>query len=168
MDVPAPRRREGPDWPSASNRSAARNHVRTVVLCVLRRGPDVLVARDLDRLTGQRYLRPPGGGVEFGEPSGQAVRREIREELGTELGDLRLLGVIENLFTFEGAAGHEIVFVYSARALNADIYALDEVPLTEDDGSRHAAVWVAADRLDDPAEPCYPPGLVELLAKEPE
>ncbi|HSK40826.1 MAG TPA: hypothetical protein VK943_13755 [Arenibaculum sp.] len=68
----------------------------------------------------------------------------------------------------EGEAGHEIVFVYSARALNTGIHALDEVPLTEDDGSRHAAVWVAADRLDDPAQPCYPPGLVELLAKEPE
>lgn len=145
-------------------RSSALPHIRTVVLCVLRRGDSVLVCRDVDRVTGQRWHRPPGGGVEFGERAEEALRREIREELGTEILDPRLLGVIENLFTFEERAGHEIVFVYAATAADAGLYAAGEIVITESDGTRHEAVWLPLPAFDDPRAPVYPPGIRDLVA----
>lgn len=147
-------------------RSAALPHIRTVVLCVLRRGAGVLVCRDLDRVTGQRWHRPPGGGVEFGERAEDALRREIREELGTEIADPRLLGVIENLFVFEGCAGHEIVFVYAATAADARLYEAEEVAVIESDGTRHEAVWLPLSSFNDPAAPVYPPGIADLIEKD--
>ena len=54
------------------------------------------------------------GHVEFGEHSADAVVREIAEELATDLADVTLLGVIENVYTYAGNRGHEIVFVYAA------------------------------------------------------
>ena len=38
----------------------------------------------------------PGGGVKRGESVDEAARRESREEVGTELGEIRLLGVYSN------------------------------------------------------------------------
>jgi ADP-ribose pyrophosphatase YjhB (NUDIX family) len=147
-------------------RSAAQPHIRTVVLCVLRREDSVLVCRDVDRVSGQRWHRPPGGGVEFGERAEQALRREIREELGTEIADPRLLGVIENLFVFEGREGHEIVFVYAATAADPGLYAAEEIGITESDGTRHEAVWLPLSDFDDPRAPVYPPGITALVTRD--
>jgi ADP-ribose pyrophosphatase YjhB (NUDIX family) len=50
----------------------------------------------------------PGGGVIAQETLEQAARREAREELGAELGDLRLEGVFSNFR--EGKSDHVAVF----------------------------------------------------------
>ena len=60
------------------------------------------------------FHRLLGGHVEFGEGSATAVRREICEELGIELAEVALLGVLENVFEYAGRPGHEVVFVYGA------------------------------------------------------
>lgn len=54
----------------------------------------------------------PGGRVEIMESSEDALRREMREELGISIRIERLLWVVENLFTYEGRNGHEIGFYY--------------------------------------------------------
>ena len=50
-----------------------------------------------------------GGGVKGGETLEQAIRREAAEEVGAELGPLRLLGVYSNFY--EGKSDHVAVFV---------------------------------------------------------
>jgi 8-oxo-dGTP pyrophosphatase MutT (NUDIX family) len=59
-------------------------------------------------------LIPVGGGIDFGETSEQAVRREVKEEINADIQDLKLLGLVENLFTCSGIEGHEIIFIYEA------------------------------------------------------
>lgn len=72
---------------------------------VTRSGPDAENPQGYDRFLG--------GTIEFGELAADAAVREIREELGAAVENLRLLDVVENIFSIDGQPGHEIVFVYS-------------------------------------------------------
>lgn len=54
----------------------------------------------------------PGGRCEFGEPTADAVQREIWEETGLEVTVGDLLWVIENFFSYEGKVFHSIEFYY--------------------------------------------------------
>jgi ADP-ribose pyrophosphatase YjhB (NUDIX family) len=89
-------------------------YIRPIAICIFRHGNRILVGDAGDPVTGELFYRPPGGGIRFGERSEAALRREIREELGAEIDHPQLLGAMENLFTFDGQQGHEVVFVYDA------------------------------------------------------
>lgn len=85
--------------------------IRPLAICVFRRGERILVAEGYDRVKGERFYRPLGGAIKFGEYAPVALVREIQEELGMGISGLRYLGTLENLFTYEGQQGHEIVLV---------------------------------------------------------
>jgi ADP-ribose pyrophosphatase YjhB (NUDIX family) len=142
--------------------------IRAVALAVCHDGRGrILVERGYDRVSGEHFLRAIGGGVEFGERAVDALAREWREELGLELESPALLGVIENLFTSEGRAGHEVVFVFSARLADAAVYAREALVATESDGSRHEALWVPLDELRRGPTPFKPAGLLDLVPSPP-
>ena len=101
--------------------------IRPIVICLFRHGDRLLVSEAYDSAEGDYFCRPLGGGIEFGEHSRDAVLREIREEVGAEVGKLELIGVLENVFTYEGARGHEIVFVYDGEFKDRRVYERDEV-----------------------------------------
>jgi ADP-ribose pyrophosphatase YjhB (NUDIX family) len=91
------------------------------------------------------------------------VAREIREELGAEIADIRFLGVIENIFTYAGSKGHEIMLFYSARLVEERFY-MQESVLGHDDDGEFVARWVSLDAARRAtAEPVYPEGLVDLI-----
>jgi len=105
------------------------------------------------------YHRLVGGSVELGETHREAIVREVNEELGARIVDLRYLGMIENIFRFDGEVGHEIVALYSGT--------LDPAPaeggtLTESDGSVVPVVWRP---FDDTGlmVPLYPAGANEWI-----
>ena len=141
--------------------------IRPIAICVFRRGDWILVGDGYDRVKGERFYRPLGGAIEFGERGEDAIRREIREEIGADLADLRLLGVMDNLFTFEGEPGHEIVLVYDGRLTDPSLY--DKSALAGlhgvDDGIPFTASWTRLEDFGDGNPPLYPDGLKELLAR---
>ncbi len=136
--------------------------IRPLALCVFHRDGRILVQEARDTSTGQCFSRPLGGGIDFGESSAAAIAREIREEIGAEISEQRLLGTLENIFTYRGIPGHEIVQVYDARFIDSRYYALASIPGVESDGQTFEAVWRALAAF--PASmPLYPAGLIELL-----
>jgi 8-oxo-dGTP pyrophosphatase MutT (NUDIX family) len=137
--------------------------VRAKAVAVCRNAGRVLVERGYDRVSESRFYRAIGGHIDFGERAAQTVAREWREEYGLTLQDVRLLGVLENLFTYEGRPGHEIVFAFRARVVEPQVYQRDEFEGTDPDGMRHAAVWVSLDDLATGGIPLSPAGLLELL-----
>lgn len=133
--------------------------IRTVALCVFRDGDRILVLEGRDPAGERDFHRPLGGGVEFGESSAEAVVREIREEVGAEIADVRLLGVLENRFTYDGAPKHEVVFVFDARFVDAAHYEAPRIT-GNDNGVAFSAVWR---EIEAHAPALYPDGLRELL-----
>jgi RimJ/RimL family protein N-acetyltransferase/8-oxo-dGTP pyrophosphatase MutT (NUDIX family) len=138
-------------------------YLRAKVICVFRNGGRILAVEGYDPAKKERFYCPPGGRIEFGERSEDAVRREIREELGTELRYPRLLGILENLFTFDGRRGHEVVFVYDADLADRSLYDRDYLDGRESNGEPFTAVWLDMDSRSAAALPVYPDGLECLL-----
>ncbi|WCE06871.1 NUDIX hydrolase [Pseudomonas sp. JBR1] len=141
-----------------------RNQIRVLALCLLRQGNRILVRETQDPHDGRSFCRPLGGGVEFGETSHAAVRREIREELGVELAEVKLLGTLESLFSYAGRPGHEVVLVYAAEFADRQLYAEAELPGQESDGEAFVATWRSLHSFDQ-ACPLVPEGLLDLITR---
>jgi ADP-ribose pyrophosphatase YjhB (NUDIX family) len=137
---------------------------RPCAFVFIREGDRVLVARMTDPTDGSPFYRPLGGGIEFQERAADAARREIREELGAELGELRLLGVVENVFEHVGKQGHEICFVYDAEPNGWSLDRFDGhvVPDAAAAGGDETACVVGVDELQT-LTPLYPDGVRDLL-----
>lgn len=68
----------------------------------------------LNRYGGDDFWALPGGSVEVGEFSSNALVREVFEEVGVEVACGRLLWVIENLFAYRGTHYTEFGFYFEA------------------------------------------------------
>lgn len=138
--------------------------IRVIAICLFRRGDEILVTEGLDASTNRRYARPLGGGVELGETSEQTIIREIREEIGAEVRDLKLLGVLENLFELEGQQRHEVVFVYDGQFVDLSLYQKAEIPL-RDGGWLTGAIWRSLEGFGEESM-LVPVGIEKLVANE--
>lgn len=134
------------------------------MLAVVRRGDDLLVYRAHDESTGQIVYRPLGGGIDFGELAVDALHRELREELGTGLANVRPLGNLESVFEWEGRPKHEISFVFSADLTDRSLYERDELGTILDGDSE--VFWMPLSLLlaPDSPTPLVPPRLRDLLS----
>jgi ADP-ribose pyrophosphatase YjhB (NUDIX family) len=139
------------------------DRIRPIALVLFRRADGaILAAPGFDKVKQQAFYRPLGGEIEFGELAVDAARREIREELTAEIDDPKLLGVFENIFTFLGRSGHELVWVFEATFQDASFTERDVVYALEGDATFEVH-WVPLRRFIDGEVPLYPDGLLEVL-----
>jgi ADP-ribose pyrophosphatase YjhB (NUDIX family) len=135
--------------------------MRVAALALVRRGNELLVERGYDTAKGEEFYRLLGGTVEEGELGADAVRRELREELGVEADVGRRVATIENIFTWEGKDRHEILLVYECRL---DTGALPEGEWKAAEGAVvHEFCWKRAADFAPGRERLYPVELLELL-----
>ncbi|MFS0870362.1 NUDIX hydrolase [Paenibacillus xylanilyticus] len=140
--------------------------IRTVSLCVIRRGDEILLEETFDKNTSTTYYRPVGGTVEIGENSRQTVIREVKEEINAEISEPKLLGVIENIFKVQDQIGHEIDFIYEATLMETSLYKQEEIKGTEGDKTYYA-VWKSLNDIKDNENiKLVPDGLAELIEAE--
>lgn len=140
----------------------SRELARPVAVALIRRGDDVLVFEVPDAVKRVVGWRLPGGTIEFGERGSDTVVREIREELGVEIVDADYLGTVENIFTYLGAEGHELVRVYAARFAEQRLYERDHFDCIEANGARFTCVWKLIADFRAGVQ-LYPEGLLELI-----
>lgn len=140
------------------------NIIRPIAICVFQHDGRILAAEGFDPVRQLPFYRPLGGSIEFGEYSADTIRRELSEELGAEVRELRYLGALENVFTYNGQTGHEIVMVYDGAFADRSLYERPFLAAAEDDGQPFRAVWLSLDDCRLPgAPPVYPTGLLQLL-----
>jgi ADP-ribose pyrophosphatase YjhB (NUDIX family) len=143
----------------------AEGRIRPVALALVFRGEEILVEVGLDHVEAYTFSRPLGGTIEFGERGEEAIARELREEIGAEADVLGQFATIENLFTYEGELGHEIVLVYECTLRDPSFYERDawEAPEPALNTTHHVA-WKHPERFRPRGdEILYPGALVELL-----
>lgn len=100
-----------------------------------------------NRSSGYRFL--PGGHVEFGEPAGLALEREMQEEMGVSLKAGRFIGCSEGRFVQAGKKGdrvhHEINLLFELRNEAESLTPKEAPPCVED---HIQFVWTGLHRID--------------------
>jgi ADP-ribose pyrophosphatase YjhB (NUDIX family) len=131
-------------------------------MAVIRRPRDrALLVSESDSGSEPLFQRPLGGHVEFGEYAADTIHREFLEEIGQAVTDVRLLGVLENIFGWRGGTEHEVVFIFAAAFASDAAYEIEEQLIRDDTEPRDRVLWRAADAI---SPPLYPTGLSELIA----
>ena len=137
--------------------------VRPIALLLVENTGKYLVIKGRDKIKEEDFYRPIGGGIEFGEGSKEALIREVREEVGAEIKNIKLLGVFENIFTYEGVTGHEIAMVYSAEFVDEKFYSADKLKML-DSPRNEWCYWIDKEVLVQAN--FYPDGIKQYLTTE--
>ncbi|MFX0084128.1 MAG: NUDIX domain-containing protein [Candidatus Hodarchaeota archaeon] len=101
----------------------------------------------------------------FGEKTKDALKREIKEEIDEMILDIEYLATLENIFTFNGQKGHEIVFVYNAKFKDVSIYEREEFEgyEIEENWGKFKIKWKSIPFFQTSPCPLYPTGLLDLI-----
>jgi ADP-ribose pyrophosphatase YjhB (NUDIX family) len=87
---------------------------RVVVSAIIRNGNKLLLVKEALESGKERWIFP-GGGVNFGESLEEALKREIKEELGMEIKVEKFFGFKEAIFPKVNY--HTIIFFFLAKPL---------------------------------------------------
>jgi ADP-ribose pyrophosphatase YjhB (NUDIX family) len=131
--------------------------VELKTMCLFRQDGKLLVSKGFDSVKQKHFYRLLGGHVEFGETAEVGIRREIAEELESELENLELLAVIENIFTYQGREGHEIDYLFCADLVNKELYNRKTIHVTENESLDFEAEWIPVSSVLSGEIPLYPP-----------
>jgi len=136
--------------------------IRVLALGIINKGDRTFISEGYDPVKQQTFYRAMGGGVDFGETSFQALQREFQEEIQAELTNIHYLGCIENLFTFNGKQGHEILQVYECDFVDPKFYELENLVFAEGERQK-TALWVEISRFKSGELKLVPEQFLEYL-----
>lgn len=125
---------------------------RASVLVVNDENQFVLIFRHKN---GQNYYAIPGGGIETGETPEQAATREIDEELGLKLKDLRQVSEIRT------SNRHDFNFLAKTNDHEFNVTGLEKNHLNDSE-DLFKPLWINKNNLD-PNIPIYPEASREMF-----
>jgi 8-oxo-dGTP pyrophosphatase MutT (NUDIX family) len=136
--------------------------IRVLALGIIKKGDRTFISQGYDPIKQQTFYRAMGGGVDFGETSLEALQREFQEEIQAELTNIHYLGCIENLFTFNGKQGHEILQIYQSDFVDPKFYQLENLVFAEGERQK-TALWVEITRFKSGELKLVPQEFLEYL-----
>lgn len=135
------------------------NQIRPLALGLIEHDNKILVFKANNKNTNKDFYRVLGGGINFGETSEAALKREFKEETGSDLGNVEFLSVFENIFVYDDLKMHEIIFLYKAKLKDKD-----KIGKNFDILDRHhqrQAQWIDKEELKKAN--FYPEGIAEYI-----
>lgn len=124
-----------------------------VILAVIEKDNKYLFTKRVDDFPAYHgKWQLPGGGLEFGENPVEGLRRELREELGVEVKDVKLIPFVDTRVRNEWQG---IFISFHCRLENPDT----EIYLNEE-ASEHR--WFSRDEIDYTKFPIFE-GCVEII-----
>ncbi|MHA3963278.1 MAG: NUDIX hydrolase [Candidatus Thorarchaeota archaeon SMTZ1-45] len=144
--------------------------VRPKAICIIRNESRILLEYSKSPTEEDIFYIPLGGEIKYGEYGEETVRREILEEIGAEIDNIRYLETIENIFKAKSDVGHEIVLVFEADFVDKTFYEKDVIRGLEREITPPLpiiAFWKTITEIEQEGIPLYPDGLKELLLKHP-
>ncbi|WP_427160258.1 NUDIX hydrolase [Aliinostoc sp. HNIBRCY26] len=121
--------------------------IRVITLGLIRDEERIFVSEGYDPVKQSTFYRALGGGVDFGETSLEALKREFQEEIQADLTNIRYLGCIENIFVYDGQPGHEIIQLYQCDFADFKFYQLESLVFSEGENHQHTALWMDISRF---------------------
>lgn len=120
--------------------------IRAIALGIIWQGDKIFVSEGYDPTKESHFYRAMGGGIDFGETGLVALHREFQEEIQAELKNVRYLGCLENIFTFNGKPGHELIQLFECDFVDQKFYESERFEFV-DGGRKKTAVWVDINRF---------------------
>lgn len=139
--------------------------IKVKAMCLFEHEGKLLASKGFDPVKQESFYRVLGGHLDFGEVSEAGVRREIREELHSGIDNLEFLKVIENIFTYHGKPGHEIVFLYKGDLSDKRLYGQKSITIVEPDKELEA-IWVPKEDIFEKKIPLYPDLDYRIILRE--
>ena len=93
-------------------RNNSKKEIDILVRAIIQNKGKILVCQKV----GKGYYFFPGGHLEFGESTKEALKRELREELGLSIKKCSFIGGSEHLFVEDDKKYHEINFAFEVLA----------------------------------------------------
>lgn len=137
--------------------------IRPLALCIFRNEDKILVKEGIDVENQEVIFQPIGGLLHFGEYSWEAIRREIRDELGEEIKNLTFLGPSEQVSRRGESPEHAIVFMFEGEFADADPYQKQELEGRDQHGQAFRAVWKSLKELRRKKARLYPAGILDMI-----
>jgi ADP-ribose pyrophosphatase YjhB (NUDIX family) len=138
------------------------NVIRPLAVAIIKDKDRLLVTVGRDALKNESFCRLLGGGINFGETGEQALKREFHEELKTDLENIKYLTTLENIFTYQGDSGHEIVLVFEANLVDKSIYQKDNLQIL-DSHEGGMATWKKISDFKNKKLILYPTGSLQFI-----
>ena len=136
--------------------------IRPIVLGIAKKGNKILVSEGYDKVKDEVFYRSIGGGIEFLEDSKEALKREFKEELNVDIEVGEFLGIVENIFTYNGKNAHELMLLYNVNIKDKDY---KEKYHIVDDNCETDATWIDINKFKNKELKIYPEQIFEYLSK---
>lgn len=124
-----------------------KSRIRPIALGLISYQGHVFVSKGYDTVKEEAFYRFLGGGIDFGETSIDALKREFQEEIQADLINVEYLTCLDNIFTCEGKPGHELIQLFRCEFADAGFYRLNHTYSLIEGKKIKEAIWIPVEQV---------------------
>jgi len=121
--------------------------IRPIALGLIEHEGHIFVSRGKDSKTNEAFYRFLGGGIDFGETSQAALKREFLEEVDAELTAVEYITCLDNIFVYNDKPKHELIQLFRAQFVDPMFYRVNETFRLVEGERIDQALWIETSRV---------------------